>query len=257
MKYMTMYREVNHLTFNEYLSKICDVDITGARSQFDLSNNQGLSLSTLIGSKLFGDLTRKQLYAQNATYIDWVNNNIQVKQNAYRLWKKLIEKYGTWYCLVSEDFDSLSEFEKTKLVCEILTKLDETFDKYSTIIYAYEDEKDHLLNGGYRSATKLIDRNTGSNATQTATGTDKFKDTPQSAISPSSDEYNSEVRYTSGSNAQSSEFEEDATESVTENYSPDSVIDRLANLEQKYKNLWQIWVDEFSGFFISPANIEE
>ena len=105
-----------------------------------------------------------------------------------------------------------------------------TYDKYAALLSEYRSAKTNLIG----SVENVI--------VTEGEGTGKFKDTPQSEINPSSDDYNTNVTHS------------EASQTTTQNDGRELAIDKLERLRTKYAEIFREWSDEFEILFVESVN---
>ena len=104
--------------------------------------------------------------------------------------------------------------------------LENTADRYESLIGLYNSEKTKLLDG-----VKTI-----------TTGTGRFNDTPQDITN--GDEF--------GNNTHITNITKSTAEAVSD---LDTKMGRIDEIQRKLRNLWKDWLDEFEVVFIERGNI--
>ena len=139
--------------------------------------------------------------------------------------KYLFKEYGNSYCACSEtDEDSDIIKSSSNLMDNILNMFVVTFPKYKELYSALEKEKNNLLRGV--------------TATTANKGYNKFKDTPQGAVSMEvldSDNMNTNVTIQENENTYSDER--------------DTPVARIKEIQERYVKLYEEWGNEFKIFF--------
>ena len=139
--------------------------------------------------------------------------------------KYLFKEYSNSYCACSEsDEDSDIIKASSNFMDNILNMFVVTFPKYKEIYSALEKEKNNLLRGvTAKTANK---------------GYNKFKDTPQGAVSMEeldSDNMNTNVTIQENENTYSDER--------------DTPVARIKEIQERYVKLYEEWGNEFKVFF--------
>ena len=139
--------------------------------------------------------------------------------------KYLFKEYSNSYCACSEsDEDSDIINASSNFMDNILNMFVVTFPKYKELYTSLEKEKNNLLRGV--------------TATTTNKGYNKFKDTPQGAVSMEvldSDNMNTNVTIQENENAYSDER--------------DTPVARIKEIQERYVKLYEEWGNEFKVFF--------
>lgn len=139
--------------------------------------------------------------------------------------KYLFKEYANSYCACSEsDEDSDIIKASSNFMDNILNMFVVTFPKYKELYTALEKEKNNLLRGV--------------TATTANKGYNKFKDTPQGAVSMEvldSDNMNTNVTIQENENTYSDER--------------DTPVARIKEIQERYVKLYEEWGNEFKIFF--------
>lgn len=142
-----------------------------------------------------------------------------------KFFEYLFKEYGNSYCVYSDSEKDEDLIKSSRLFMDnILNMLDVTFPKYKELYTALETEKNNLLRGV--------------SATTTNKGYNKFKDTPQGAVSMDqldSDNMNTNVTINENQNTYSDER--------------DTPVARIKEIQERYVNLYEEWGKEFKQFF--------
>lgn len=139
--------------------------------------------------------------------------------------KYLFKEYGNSYCVYSdsdEDADIIAG--SSRFMDNLLNMFVVTFPKYKELYSALETEKNNLLRGV--------------SATTTNKGYNKFKDTPQGAVTMEqldSDNMNTNVTVQENQNTYSDER--------------DTPVARIKEIQERYVSLYEEWGKEFKMFF--------
>ena len=152
--------------------------------------------------------------------------------------------------------------DQIRVFCSrFLNILEFTWKKYTTILSAYESNKNKLMD----RLQKVIDgeiNNTGyqtNEVTNSGSETRRDNDTPQDSGTFDDDSHTSFI--TEGTSSTSGlqtrrdglKMEND----VTESWDDTSIIERLEKIESKYQLTMKKWVDEFGVLFIDGGNYHE
>lgn len=144
------------------------------------------------------------------------------------LWQYIYSRYGNMGIFIS-DKATLTNDENKKLfenfLYILINKIAFTQDRYLTLIKFYTQNKNDLL--------KQI--------STTSTRVSRFNDTPQDEGVFSSDEHTTNLT-------------EDNTTASTDK---DSLIIRLAEIQNNFENLYKNWLEEFTNIFIEELNYED
>lgn len=144
------------------------------------------------------------------------------------LWQYIYSRYGDMGIFTS-DKATLTNDENKKLfenfLYKLINKIAFTQDRYLTLIKFYTQNKNDLL--------KKI--------STTSRRESRFNDTPQDEGVFSSDEHTTNLT-------------EDNTTASTDK---DSLIIRLAEIQNNFENLYKNWLEEFANLFIEELNYED
>lgn len=131
---------------------------------------------------------------------------------------QVFERYFEMYCVETY---ALEDEVIDKYVASILNKIfiitNNTYEKYSSILEAYEDKKGHLLAGISATSNGLV----------------RFNDTPQDEGDFADDEHTSNITQ---------------SESTIENDAK-TPIERIAEIERNYKTTLLRWSNEYNRMF--------
>lgn len=190
-----------------------------------------------------GDLYLKDYVANLLDYISWEYKDyvmVSIKKDDYVNSKSSVPTdFGTKYysynlwCLL-----------KDKLL-DILLYMNNTYERYSTLLGFYASKKADLMNALSSSYSDV--------GAQTTKGTNENKsnDTPQE---PYDDDY-SDSNYSTSTSKGSSEATTRTNLTHTSTDERENLMTRLNEIERKYSNVMANWVAEFGKFFTSPLNI--
>ncbi len=221
------------LTFGEALSVLYDVGnpiITRFNgSKWNPSNViDETTLKTILNEAFGIDFTNALDKALLGTpFVEWDSADSEWKFIApfKDFFKYLFKEYGNSYCACSEsDEDSDIIKAASNFMDNILNMFVVTFPKYKELYSALETEKNNLLRGV--------------TATNTNKGYNKFKDTPQGAVSMEqldSDNMNTNVTIQENENTYSDER--------------DTPVARIKEIQERYVSLYEEWSKEFRVFF--------
>ena len=144
------------------------------------------------------------------------------------LWQYIYSRYGDMGIFTSDKATLTNDENKNlfeKFLYKLINKIAFTQDRYSTLIKLYTQNKNDLL--------KQI--------STTSTRVSRFNDTPQDEGVFSSDEHTTNLT-------------EDNTTASTDK---DSLIIRLAEIQNNFENLYKNWLEEFTVLFIEELNYED
>lgn len=144
------------------------------------------------------------------------------------LWQYIYSRYGDMGIFTS-DKATLTNDENKKLFenffYKLINKIAFTQDRYLTLIKLYTQNKNDLL--------KQI--------STTSSRVSRFNDTPQDEGVFASDEHTTNLT-------------EDTQTASTDK---DSLIIRLAEIQNNFENLYKNWLEEFTDLFIEELNYED
>lgn len=154
------------------------------------------------------------------------------------LLNRLIERYWDEYVFTSEenmedglDIVSYSDilYKTRRFLSKIIDVIEFTYNKYSSILKAYEDSKTHLMD----QMSKTI----------SGSDTRRDNDTPQDGGDYSDDDHTS---FISQGELENKEYWDDTP-----------IIERLEKIEKLYQQTYKNWLDEFKDMFIEEGNYHE
>lgn len=144
------------------------------------------------------------------------------------LWQYIYSRYGDMGIFTS-DKATLTNDENKKLfenfLYKLINKIAFTQDRYLTLIKFYTQNKNDLL--------KQISVTTRRES--------RFNDTPQDEGVFSSDEHTTNL----------------TEDNTTSSADKDSLIIRLAEIQNNFENLYKNWLEEFANLFIEALNYED
>ena len=191
-----------------------------------------------------------------------------VDKDIHSLFSLVMFRYWNEYVFESEelleDVNNIPDdvMYQIRVFCSrFLNILEFTWKKYTTILSAYESNKNKLMD----RLQKIIDgeiNNTGyqtNEVTNSGSETRRDNDTPQDSGTFDDDSHTSFI--TEGTSSTSGlqtrrdglKMEND----VTESWDDTSIIERLEKIESKYQLTMKKWVDEFGVLFIDGGNYHE
>ena len=221
------------LTFGEALSVLYDVEnpiITRFNgSKWNPANVvDSDKLKTIMNEAFNIDFTNALDKSLLGTpFVEWDSTNSEWKfiEPFEDFFKYLFKEYGNSFCVYSEsDEDADIIAGSSRFMDNLLNKFVVTFPKYKELYSALETEKNNLLRGV--------------NATTTNKGYNKFKDTPQGAVTMEqldSDNMNTNVTINENENTYSDER--------------DTPVARIKEIQERYVSLYDEWGKEFKAFF--------
>lgn len=170
---------------------------------------------------------------------------------------KLVARYEDHYAVqTDEDFEtSSSEFVAIakKFMKKVINKIDYTYQKYSTLLGAYESQKAHLLDKLNR--TRSGNRSVSQSGQNAENSVQIYNDTPQTTdvvATMSENQYVSDL--TKNSVAGSTASSGSDTYQEAESWDNATMIARLNEIENQYSNVWMNWLNEFDELFVEEVN---
>lgn len=154
-----------------------------------------------------------------------IYTNSQFKQYLPDLFRELYARYYTHYCFSNSE-DIIETIPAKQFLAKIVMIIQQTYDRYSTLLGIYASEKSKLLDG----------------VKTTTIGVGRFNDTPQDLSD--GDEF--------GDNTHVSNITKSTAEAVSD---VDTKINRIAEIDRKMRNIMKDWTDEFEDLFIEGENI--
>lgn len=152
----------------------------------------------------------------------------KIKDIVEKLYQKLYSRFGDMILCKYENNKNKDEENKNlyysiyQALLKIIRIADETIPKYETLLKLYQTKKDNILN-----ELKVI-----------TDSMSKFNDTPQGEGDFSDDEHTSNV-----------------SKNHLEQKREDSLIARLREIDESYKNCFEDWIMEFEKIFIEEINL--
>ena len=189
-------------------------------------------------------------------FFEWDSNQEQpqyeCKENFNAIINYLFRQYGDSYCTKAESMEEPELVKACTLFFDnVMDILFVTYDKYSAVIDYYKDEENKLLNG-VKFASKDTTYQGGTNSSSSnSKNYNKYKDTPQNAVSLESlgDDYNTTVDVGEGEGSASGSFENSGWISRESEDQRDTPIERLNEIKNKYALIMKEWGDEFIALF--------
>lgn len=221
------------LTFGEALSVLYDVEnpiITRFNgSKWNPANVvDSDKLKTILNEAFNIDFTNALDKSLLGTpFVEWDSTASEWKFVApfEDFFKYLFKEYGNSFCVYSESDEDADMIKGScAFMDNILNMFVVTFPKYKELYSALETEKNNLLRGV--------------SATTTNKGYNKFKDTPQGAVTMTeldSDNMNTNVTIQENQNTYSDER--------------DTPVARIKEIQERYVSLYDEWAHEFKAFF--------
>lgn len=221
------------LTFGEALSVLYDVQypiLTRFNGSKWIPGNviDAEKLEHILTSSFNIDFSNHEDKSLNGTpFVEWDSSMRKWKfvPPFEDFFKYLFKEYANSYSACSEsDEDSDIIKASSNFMDNILNMFVVTFPKYKELYSALEKEKNNLLRGV--------------TATTANKGYNKFKDTPQGAVSMEeldSDNMNTNVTIQENENTYSDER--------------DTPVARIKEIQERYVKLYEEWGNEFKAFF--------
>lgn len=188
------------------------------------------------------------------TFVD-VSAEDKIKTNAISILNKAFLRYKDHYCVqVKCPVDATEKLVKSyDLMKKMLKICDYTYDKYSTLIDLYGEEKAHLLDklGRTRSGNRSVSQS-GQNAENSV---HMFNDTPQTTdviATMEGNQYVSELNKNSVAGSTASSGSDTFQEA--EEWDNATIMARLSEIEKQFSQVWKNWLDEFDQLFIEEVN---
>lgn len=178
----------------------------------------------------------KKFFDNSIAYNYWgefcdSSDTTKLKPYLLELLKLLFARYYDHYVFCSDDEyktngELLNDNQFNMFLVKLINIVNFTYSRYATLLKAYNDEADNLMNG-----VKTI-----------SDGTGRFNDTPQ----------NEEVDGVFVEDKHTTNLTNSHAEVVTD---VSTKIDRLNEIQQKYRNLIKDWLNEFDGLFLEEGNL--
>ena len=190
-----------------------------------------------------------------------------VDKDQYCLIQLVVQRYWNEYVFESEEESPLITYTPDVLskirifISRFFNILFFTWKKYTTILNAYETNKNKLMD----RLQKIVDgeiNNTGYQTNEVSNSGSEIRrdnDTPQDSGTFDDDSHTSFI--TEGSSSSSGlqtrrdglKMEND----VTESWDDTSIIERIEKIEYKYQQTMKKWTDEFAVLFVDGGNYHE
>lgn len=247
------------LEFREAMSVLIDntnVQLNRlAGGKYKSANNLSSYIETILTNAYSYDFTNQaDAGLTTLPFFEWDNDNSKyvLKAHFKAIMDYLLRQYGASYCIVCPALeDSLLLECSVEFMDSLMDKLFTTYDKYSAILDAYDDQRTKLLDGvkfKSKDTGKAYGNSSGSNS---SSGFSKFKDTPQGSVSIEDlgDDYNTNVSVNEGQGSNSQTFSNDSTMDRETEDQKETPIERLRELEEKYLKVFEVWGKEFLSLF--------
>lgn len=157
------------------------------------------------------------LLTQYSIIITGEYNSLTLKN----LWKRIYNKHHNDVIIINRE-NNLNEEEIKNFLYAFTSRFENSYDKYSVLLGFYDAKKQHLMD----KLNSTIEFNS------------KYNDTPQNAGNMDSDPYTTNTT---------------RTKSTTESDS-NTLMARLNEIQNSYRNLYMDWVNEFDGLFVDHLN---
>jgi len=224
----------------------------------------GEALSEFINRVMGGDVDEKVRW--NYSFVEY--NETEQKNLATDLSASVvdavIDRYADEYFLSFKEGDTSTTLDKEcrKRVNKLLNILNFTYPKYSALLSAYEAAKNELMAGVGWTESESIENSQGSETSGSSSNQNllKINDTPQiretTPTQYDTDAFVSEYHKDNGSESHSEEASLNGTieRSKTISNDKETKIERLAELDKKYAQVWRNWLNEFDKLFTSEEN---
>lgn len=204
------------------------------------------------------------------SFIENEENDRVINELALSLMNKLLDRYEDEIFVAFDEECKLTEEERQeklliacrKRVKKLLNVLDYTYPKYSALLSAYDNAKTQLMAGVGWTESESIENSQGSETSGSSSNQNllKINDTPQiretTPTQYDTDAFVSEYHKDNGSESHSEEASLSGTIEREKTISNDkeTKIERLAELEKKYAQVWRNWLNEFDKLFTSEEN---
>lgn len=178
----------------------------------------------------------------------------------------LIQRYWDEYVFESEEemTDSLNImsfedilYKARRFFGKLWNIIEFTYPKYSTILSAYDTQKDHLLD----KLQRIIDTDTSNTGTSNhdigGNGTRRDNDTPQDGGDFDDDAHTSFISSDDHTGHDNRTDNLAGTLDTTESWNDTPIIERISKIDEKYQLVMKRWLDEFAGLFIEGGNVHE
>lgn len=243
------------LSFREVLSILKDTsDVSLNRfmgGKFSAANKLHLNIQTILTNAYsFNFSNQTDAGLEGLPFVEWdTDNSVWKFKSLFNDFVDfLFQEFGDSYCSrVPSETDADYITYSTLFMDNFLNLILCTYDRYNALNDAYNVEKSQLLRGVKGTYTgNSNSTNTGSSSNS---GFSKQKDTPQNAVTMSTlgDNYNSSVNVNSGESSTSNQlYAQDSRVAIEERDTP---IQRLKEIDDKYKDLLRDWSNEFVVLF--------
>lgn len=232
------------LNLKEVLSALIDTD-TLALDRLD-SGKYGIDMKNYYQS-IFENAYNWDFTTQGADvistmpFMEWDsdNNKYVMTKHGLTILNYIFRQYGDSYCAKSQNDNSGIVGSCIAFFDTFITRLEETYQKYSALLSYYEEYKTKLMND---VKSGFVDTSSAS-SNGGSTNISKFKDTPETEVSLEDlgDDYNSNVTISEGSDSSSSSGSV-RHDSFDEK---DTAIKRLDEIKEYYSKVIQSWGNEF------------
>lgn len=213
--------------------------------------------------------TLEEIRNGNDDWVDFLEENTEVTQSevsAKLLTDYIIPRYDDAYIVISKD--SSVDWSGHSVQKKMFAWLNSTYYYYNKLIALYEDEEEHLLDKLETISTdgRAI-TTTGGNKNTAVMGAqhseNRENDTPQNGGLFDDDSHTSNIStndYDAYTNTYTLEYQNEKRQhsgNLTTSTDPDTIINRLSEVREKYTNLYAEWADKFRIFIYHPATFEE
>lgn len=210
------------------------------------------------------DLSNKQRWNYSFVEYDETEQSNFATNLATSVVDAVIDRYADEIFLAFDENDSSTTLDREcfKRVNKLLNILNFTYPKYSALLSAYDTAKTQLMAGVGWTESESIENSQGSETSGSSSNQNllKINDTPQiretTPTQYDTDAFVSEYHKDNGSESHSEEASLSGTieRSKTIANDKETKIERLAELEKKYAQVWRNWLNEFDKLFTSEEN---
>lgn len=183
--------------------------------------------------------------------------------NAVDLFNRLLLRYGKHFFVYTEKENekdpSAFNLKFQDMMRKLVTILDYSFPKYNKLLGLYADQETHLLDQLKKTRTESKATSSSVMSSGEDNGLHLHNDTPQTTDVVATIEGNQYVsdldkdHATSSSSASSTGQE---ANTINESHDPETIMQRLKEIKDKYVMLFREWTDEFDGLFVDEVNYE-
>lgn len=220
------YKESYWFTFGEVMTEVSYETLPYLNEVLNKDNNFASFVNQYNVNCESGETINQELlpniFQPNAIY-----TYVDKSQYITDVWNLIIARYFDHYCVEASEYDSASGLQ-TSLIREFIVKLlnifNMTTEKYSVLLGFYASKKADLMN----------------KIQSTSSGSAKFNDTPQNYGEFSDDDHMTNITKTEGSSSTDG----------------DTLMERLNEIQNKYRKILQDWSNEFEKIFVEEGNVQ-